>query len=156
MDRGVFPGIDSGLLLIQAPRGVCAEDSANLVPDAAEHAQLLFLGAGRVSGIVEWKMMTIHLPREHGTHLISVSANRDYRLDVVLEKFIKVLRPVGIDVDSDFSERPDCQRMNVSCGLGPCTFDSKSSAQLSLQDAFGKVGAAGVAGAKNKDRRTHE
>ena len=40
--------------------------------------------------------------------------------------------------------------MDVTCGLGACTGDCVIIAKGAAQDAFGKVGAAGVASAENE------
>src|SRR5690606_30771214 len=53
-------------LPIQPPCRVGLEDGADLVADAAEDGELLFLRAGSVCGIVEGEMVAVHLAGEHG------------------------------------------------------------------------------------------
>jgi hypothetical protein len=56
-------------------------------------------------------------------------------------------------INSDFLQRADRERMNVARGFGARALDAESFAKSTAQDGFGKVGTAGISGAKDEDGR---
>ena len=51
----------------------------HLIPHPAKDRQLLRFRAGSVSGIIEWPVMPLHLPRKDRTGLIRIAADGDDR-----------------------------------------------------------------------------
>ena len=82
---------------------------------------MLVFGAWGVSRIVEGPMVAVYLTRIHRTHLISIAAHRDHRLDRLLEEEVHVFRGVAGDVDADFSQRPNGQRVYIPGGFATGT-----------------------------------
>ena len=62
---------------------------------------------------------------------------------------------VGGDVDADFREGADCERVHVSGGVGSGACNVKKIACEVAQNAFCEVTAAGVSGAQDEDEWFH-
>ena len=76
---------------VESSRSVSLEDAPNLIAHAAEDGKLLLLSAGRMCGVVESPMIAIHLAGEHRARLVSVSADGDDCLHLLLKEFAEVL-----------------------------------------------------------------
>lgn len=135
---------------VEEASGVGAEDAGNFVADAAEFVADFLFGAGGVSWVVEGEVVAADLAWEHGAGLVGVAADGDDGLDVLVEEFVEVFGSVVGDVDADFLEDFDGHGVDVASGLGASGGDGVVGEELA-EDAFGDVGAAGVAGAEYKD-----
>ena len=62
-------------------------------------------------------MMPVELSGNHWTGLISIAANCDDRLDLLLEKLVHVFRVMAGNVEADLLHRLDGQGMNVASGF---------------------------------------
>ena len=150
--RWLEGGLFSALLrLIETTSSVGFEHAFDLIADAAEDLHLLVLGSGGVGGIVEAPVVAIELAGEHRTRLISITTDSDDGLDVLAQKLIHVLAGVRADVEADLGHRFDGERVNITRRLRSGAGDLVSIAERGAQEAFGKVGAAGVAGAEDED-----
>ena len=138
---------------VQSPGSVGFEHALYLVPHAAEHLHLFLVTAHGVRGIVEAPMIAIHLAGKCRARLIGVTANCDDRLDGLPKKVVHVLGSVCGDVDADFGERFDGERVNVSRGFTPGASDFKPTFAGVAKNAFRHVAAAGVSGAENENER---
>jgi hypothetical protein len=65
-------------------------------------------------------------------------------------KLVEVFRTMAADVDANLSHRIDAQRVHVTCGLGTRASNSETLAEGLLQNPFGNVGPAAVAGTENQ------
>ena len=139
--------VSSAFHSIKPPRSIGTENFLDIVPHPPEDGELLFFGAGGVGWIVEGPVVAVHLAGEHRAGLVGVAADGDDGFHLVIEKDVHVLRVVAGGFDADFLERADCERVDVSGGIRAGAFDAEIFAEGFSQDRFGKVGAAGVAGA---------
>lgn len=135
--------------LIQPSGCVCRKNGLDLVADPPEHFHLFLLRAFGVGRIVEWKVMAADLAGEGRADLICVAAYGNHRVDLVIQKLVKMLGPVVADTDTNLRQCPDGQRVDKTRRIGSGAFDPKSLTKLPPQNALGQVGAAGIAGAKN-------
>lgn len=140
-------------LLVQATGGVGLEDPADLIADAPKDGELLFLGADRVGRVLEAPMVAVDLARKKRTGLVGIPADRNHRFDGLVEELLEMLRAVRRKIDSDFPHSSDGERMDVTRGPGARAGDAEAPSQDGAQDAFGKMAAAGIAGAENEDER---
>ena len=141
----------NALCRIEQTCGVGLKHAADLIAHATEHRHLFLFAASGMSGIVKAPVMAIQLTRKNRACLIGVAANGDHRFDLVIEKLVEVLRAMVADIDADFGHGLDAKRMDIARRLRAGTFDAVLVAESGLQDAFGKVRTAAVAGAKNED-----
>ena len=129
------------------------EDGFDLIAHAAEDVHDFFLAAGGVGGVVEGPVVAVELAGIHRAGLIGVAADGDDGLDIADEEVVHVLARVRGDVDADLGHRLDAERMDVACGLRSGAGDFENITRHMAQQAFGKVGTAGVAGAEDEDER---
>jgi hypothetical protein len=127
------------------------EYSPYFIPNPPEYCELLLLRPFGVRGIVEGKMMPISLAREHGARLVCVAADRDHRIDRLIQEFAKVLRAMRADIDADFIHHLDGEGMNVTRRLRSRADNSQTVAGHGSKNSFGKMTPAGVASAENED-----
>jgi hypothetical protein len=145
----------SGFGFVFAAGGVGLEDALDFIAHAAEDLHLFLLGASGVGGVVEAPVVAIELAGEHGAGLVGIAADGDDGLNLLVQKLVHVLAGVGADVDADLGHGFDGERMHVTGGFGAGAGDDVIVIQSGAKEAFGKVGAAGVAGAKDEDGRGH-
>ena len=108
-----------------------------------------------MGGVVEGEMVAIHLAGKGWADLIGVAADGDDGFDGLIEELVEVFGAVIGDVDSDFPHDLDGERMNVAGRIGAGALDIENVAGGLTKDAFGKMAAAGVAGAKDEDGGFH-
>jgi hypothetical protein len=96
------------------PRRIRLEHAADFIANAPEDFHLLSLQARRVRWIIEAPVMAVHLTRKQRAHLIRLAANRDDRVDRLIEEFIQVLRAVRRNINPDLRQRLDGERMDVA------------------------------------------
>jgi hypothetical protein len=68
-------------------------------------------------------VVAVDLSRKNGARLVGVSANGDDGFNRLVEEAVHVFAFVGGDVDTDFSEGTDCERVDVACGVGSSAGD---------------------------------
>ena len=139
--------------LIQPTFGIRGKDFQNLIADAAEDSELLLFRTRGMRRIIEGPVVATHLTGKHGACLVGVAADGDDGFHLIVEEKIHVFRVVTRDIDANFFQRSDRERMNVACGFGACALDAETFTKRAAQDGFGKVGAAGISGAKDEDGR---
>jgi hypothetical protein len=103
--------------------------------------------------ILEAPMEAVHLTWEHRAGLVSIPADRDHSIDGTIQKLIKVFGGVSGDIDADLLHHFDGLWMDVSGRFGACAGDFDEITSGDTEDAFGKVTAAGIARAEDKDER---
>ena len=145
-----MPGLNA-LCRIEQTCGVGLKHAADLIAHATEHCHLLLFTASGMRGIVKAPVMAIQLTRKNRACLIGVAANGDHRFDLVAEELVEVLRAMIADVDADLGHGLDAERMDITRRFRARALDAVLVAERGLQDAFGKVGPAAVAGAENED-----
>jgi hypothetical protein len=137
---------------IHSPGRISFKHSSDLIPHASEQLHLFLVTAYGVRGIVKAPMMAISLARESGAGLIGVAANGDDCFHRLLQKVVHVLGSVRRDVDTDFTERGDRERMNVTSRLAAGAGDFKFTFAGGAENAFGHVATAGVSGAEDEHK----
>ena len=65
--------------------------SPHFVSNTTEDRELIIVAALRLRRIVITPMVTVDLAWEGGTGLVGVAADRNDRLDLLIEKFVQVL-----------------------------------------------------------------
>jgi|JI10StandDraft_1071094.scaffolds.fasta_scaffold65153_3 hypothetical protein len=138
---------------VHSAYGIGFEDALDLIAHAAEDGHYLLIGAGGMSGIIETPMVAVELTGEHGAGLIGIAADGDDGLDVLVQELVHVLAGVRADVDANLCHGFDAERVDVACGLGAGAGDDVAVIERGAEDAFGEMGAAGVAGAEDEDGR---
>ena len=103
--------------MIQSSLRISGEDFQNLATDAPEDGELFFFCSGGMRWIVEGPVMAVHLTGKHRAGLIRVAADGDDGFYLVIKKKIHVFRVMSGGVDSDFFQRADRKRMNISSGF---------------------------------------
>ena len=98
-------------------------------------------------------MVPVHLAGEHRADLVRIAADRDDGLHRLVQELAQVLREVGGNIDADLAHHFDGQRMHVAGGFRAGAGHAQCVAGGSAQDAFGEMGAAGVASAEDEDER---
>ena len=71
-----------------------------------------------MGGIVKAPVAVVHFAAKHGAGLISIAADGDDRLHVLLLELVHVLAGVRADVDANLCHGFDAERVDVACGLG--------------------------------------
>ena len=132
-------------------RGVGLKHLTDFIAHAAEDEKLLLFGAGGVGGVVKAPVVAVYLAGKHGAGLIGIAADGDDGFNVLIEELIEVLGMMRGDVDADLGHDFDGEGMDVAGGLGAGAGDGVAFTQDVAEDAFGEVGAAGVAGAEDED-----
>jgi hypothetical protein len=138
---------------IDPARRIRLEHSSDLIPHVAEYLHFFFIRADGVSWIEEWPMMTIDLAWKKRASLVRVTADGDYRLDRLVEKFIHVLRGMIRQIDADLSHCFHGQRMDVASGFAPGARHSKAAPGRRAQKSLCEMTAARVTSAQDKDER---
>jgi hypothetical protein len=87
---------------------------ANLVAHPPKHRELLLARTLRMRRILKPPVMPLHLPREHRTNLVGVSADRNYRFNGTIQKLVQMLAAVTRNIDAHLSHNLDRQRMHVT------------------------------------------
>jgi len=103
--------------------------------------------------ILEAPMEAVHLTWEHGASLVGIPANRDDGIDIPIQELFEVLGSVSGDVDTDLFHHLDRLRVDIPGWLGTRAGDFDEITSDGTEDTFGKVTAAGVACAEDKDKR---
>jgi len=96
-------------------------------------------------------MMPIHLARKNGTNLVRVLADGDHGLDLLIQEFIQVLRPMLGDIDPNLFHRLNRQWMNVARWVRSRAPDFKKIFCSLAQNPLGHMTPAGVPGAEDED-----
>lgn len=132
---------------------VSLEYKLDLVADAPEAIENLFLRARGVGRIVEAPVVAVGLPGKHRARSIGVSADRDDGGDIPIQKLVHVLGGVMSNIDSDFLEDGNGLGMDVPGGIGPGAMDFHQVSGRMPKNAFRHVASAGVSGTKNQNSR---
>ena len=131
------------------------EHELDLVADSAELVENLLLATRCMGRILEAPMEAVHLTWEHRACLIGIPADRDHGIYGPIQKLIKVFGGVSGDIDTKLLHHFDGLRVDVSGRFGACAGDFDEITSGGAEDAFGKVTAAGIARAEDKDERFH-
>ncbi len=108
-----------------------------------------------MSGIGERPVVAVYLSGKNWARLVRISANGDDGFDRLVEKAVHVFAFVGGDIDADFCEGADCERVDVACGVGPSASDFEKISGEVAKDALCEVATAGVSGAQDEDEWFH-
>lgn len=115
----------------------------------------LLLGSRGVGRIVKAPMEAAYLTGEHRASLVGIPADRDNCVDIPVEELFEVLGSVSGDIDTNLFHHFDRLGVDISSGLRASTVDIDEITRSRSKDAFGKVTAAGIAGAEDEDERFH-
>jgi hypothetical protein len=140
-----------GFELIAPAIRVSRKDTADFVAHTSENRKFLLIRTDCMGRIIKTQVMAVQLPWEHLAGLIRVSTNRDHRLDVLFQKIVHVLGVVPGDINANLLHHLNAKRMHITRGLGTGAMNFKDIARDSAQDAFSKMAAARIAGAKNQN-----
>lgn len=132
--------------------GVSVENTPDLIAYSAKDGELLFLAAGSMCRAIKAPVVAAHLAGEHGACLISIAADGDHCIGLLIEKLAEVFGTVTRNVDPDLLHRLDCKRMNVARRFGSGTRHIKDVTGSSPRDTFSEMGAARVAGAEDENQ----
>jgi hypothetical protein len=132
------------------------KDEPDLITDTAELVEDFLLGSSRMRRVIKSPVEAVYLTWEHGTGLVRIAADGDHRIDVACQEFLEVLRCVSGDINPDLLQDFDGLRVDIAGRLGSRTSDFNEIACGGPKDSLGKMTAAGVSSAKNKDMRLHE
>jgi len=138
--------------LVAASCGIRFKYSADLITNLAKHLHLLFVASRRVSRVIESPMVTVPLAGKHWASLVRVATDSDDGFNRLLQKFVHVLGTVGGDVDSDFSERSNGERMDKASWFASRACDSEPCLRGSAKDAFRHVASTGISCAEDKNQ----
>ena len=128
---------------------VVGEHAANVVAHLLEGVPNFRLAPHDLCRVGEWPVMAVRLAAAGGAGMVGVVANGDDSLDVALEKLVHVLGRVCGNIDADVSQGADGEGMDGTGGVGTGALDIEQIAGDVAEDAFGHVGATGVAGAED-------
>ena len=137
------------LACLHSGLAVVGEHAADVVAHLLEGVPNFRLAALGLCRVGEWPVMAVRLAAVGGAGMVGVVANGDDSLDVALEKLVHVLGRVCGNIDADVGQGADGEGMNGTGGVGTGALDIEQIAGDVAEDAFGHVGATGVAGAEN-------
>ena len=123
---------------------VVGEHAADVVAHLLEGVPNFRLAPLDLCRVGEWPVMAVRLAAVGGAGMVGVVANGDDSLDVALEKLVHVLGRVCGNIDADVGQGADGEGMD-----GTGALDIEQIAGDVAEDAFGHVGATGVAGAED-------
>lgn len=131
--------------------GIGGEDHGNFITHSAEDGHLLLFAALRMCWIIEWIVVAIQLAGKNRAYLVRIAADGDDGFDFAGQKEIEVFGLVRGDIDPDFRHGLDREWMHVARWLGSGRGNFNAGAECFLENAFGEVRAAGIAGAENEN-----
>src|ERR1700730_8378040 len=129
--------------------GIGVKNSAVFLPAFRENRKTAVFEAFRLSRIIECRMIPAHHPGKHWASLISISANRDHRVNWCTKKLVQMLGTMFRNINSDLVHDLNRKRVNLAGGCRTRTFDSNNFTRKSSKNSLGHLTSARITGTQN-------
>src|ERR1700730_10459440 len=133
--------------------GIGVKNSCDLIADFSENRKDVVFRAFRLSRIIECRMIPAHHPGKHWASLISISANRDHRVNWCTKKLVQMLGTMFRNINSDLVHDLNRNRVNLAGGRRTRTFDSNHFTRRSSKNSLSHLTSARITGTQNQDQR---